>query len=123
MELGVEVTEVVDVVPVEAVVTNLLAVEEVVLNVAKKATSPVNALMHLLVEPVWAVILNATNAVNKVISLVNALKAVATNVTVARKRDTLAGIVLKPPLAVLELASIVMKLDTCPENAHRRKRE
>jgi hypothetical protein len=40
-----------------------------------------------------------------------------------RKRDTLAGIVLKPPLAVLELASIVMKLDTCPENAHRRKRE
>jgi len=123
VELGVEVTEVVDVVPVEAVATNLLAVEEVVLNVAKKATSPVNALMHLLVEPVWAVILNATNAVNKVISLVNALKAVATNVSVARKRDTLAGIVLKPPLAVLELASIVMKLDTCPENAHRRKRE
>ena len=40
-----------------------------------------------------------------------------------RKRDTLAGIVLKPLLAVLELASIVMKLDTCPENAHRRKRE
>jgi len=123
VELGVEVTEVVDVVPVEAVVTNLLAVEEVVLNVAKKATSPVNALMHLLVEAVWVVILNATNAVNKVISLVNALKAVATNVSVARKRDTLAGIVLKPLLAVLELASIVMKLDTCPENAHRRKRE
>ena len=84
MELGVEVTEVVDVVPVEAVVTNLLAVEEVVLNVVKKATSPVNALMHLLVEPVWVAILNATNAVNKVISLVNALKAVATNVSVAR---------------------------------------
>lgn len=123
MELGVEVTEVVDVVPVEAVATNLLVAEEVVLNVAKKATSPVNALMHLLVEPVWVAILNATNAVNKVISLVNALKAVATNVSVARKRDTLAGIVLKPPLAVLELASIVMKLDTCPENAHRRKRE
>ena len=40
-----------------------------------------------------------------------------------RKRDTLAGIVLKPLLAVLELASIVMKLDTCLENAHRRKRE
>ena len=84
MELGVEVTEVVDVVPVEAVATNLLAVEEVVLNVAKKATSPVNALMHLPVEPVWAVILNATNAVNKVISPVNALKVVATNVSVAR---------------------------------------
>ena len=84
MELGVEVTEVVDVVPVEAVATNLLAVEEVVLNVAKKATSPVNALMHLLVEAVWGVILNATNAVNKVISLVNALKEVATNVSVAR---------------------------------------
>ena len=84
MELGVEVTEVVDVVPVEAVVTNLLAVEEVVLNVAKKATSPVNALMHLLVEPVWAEIVNATNAVNKVISLVNVLKAVVTNVSVAR---------------------------------------
>ena len=47
MELGVEVTEVVDVVPVEAVATNLLAVEEVVLNVAKKATSPVNALIIL----------------------------------------------------------------------------
>ena len=123
MELGVEVTEVVDMVPVVAVATNLLAVEEVVLNVEKKATSPVNALMHLLVEVVWAAILNATNAVNKVISLVNALKAVATNVSVARKRDTLAGIVLKPPRAVLELASIVMKLDTCPENAHRRKRE
>merc|ERR1712008_582661 len=106
-----------------AVVTNLLAVEEVVLNVAKKATSPVNALMHLLVEPVWVAILNASSVVNKVISLVNALKAVATNVSVARKRDTLAGIVLKPPLAVLELASIVMKLDTCPENAHRRRRE
>ena len=84
MELGVEVTEVVDVVPVEAVATNLLAVEEGVLNVAKKATSPVNALMHLLVEAVWVVILNATNAVNKVISLVNALKEVATNVSVAR---------------------------------------
>ena len=84
MELGVEVTEVVDVVPVEAVATNLLAVEEVVLNVEKKATSPVNALMHLLVEVVWVVILNATNAVNKVISLVNALKEVATNVSVAR---------------------------------------
>ena len=82
--IGVEVTAVVDVVPVEAVATNLLAVEEVVLNVVKKATSPVNALMHLLVEPVWAAILNATNAVNKVISLVNALKAVATNVSVAR---------------------------------------
>ena len=84
MELGVEVTEVVDMVPVVAVATNLLAVEEVVLNVEKKATSPVNALMHLLVEVVWAAILNATNAVNKVISLVNALKAVATNVSVAR---------------------------------------
>ena len=82
--IGVEVTEDVDVVPMEAVATNLLAVEEVVLNVVKKATSPVNALMHLLVEPVWAAILNATNAVNKVISLVNALKAVATNVSVAR---------------------------------------
>ena len=73
MELGVKVTEVVDVVPVVAVATNLLAVEEVVINVEKKATSPVNAL-----------ILNATNAVNKVIALVNALKAVATNVSVAR---------------------------------------
>lgn len=88
MELGAEVTEVVDEVPVEAVATNLLAAEEVVLNVAKKATSPVNALMHLLVEPVWAEIVNATNAVNKVISLVNVLKAVVTNVSVARKRDT-----------------------------------
>lgn len=122
MELGVEVTEVVDVVPVEVAATNLLAVE-VVLNVGKKATSPVNAPMHLLVEPVWAEIVNATNAVNKVISLVNVLKAVATNVSVARKRDTLAGIVLKPLLVALELASIVMKLDICPENAHRRKRE
>merc|ERR1719491_1813303 len=92
------------------------------INVAKKATSPVNALMHLLVEPVWAEILNATNAGNKVISLVNALQRVPTNVSVARKRDTLAGIVLKPHLVVQELASIVMKLDICPENAHRRKR-
>ena len=76
--------EVVDVVPVEAVATNLLAVVEVVLNVAKKATSPVNALMHLLVEAVWVAIVNATNVVNRVISLVNALKAVATHVFVAR---------------------------------------
>ena len=50
--------------------TNLV-VEEVVLNVGRKATSSVNALINLVVEMVWTVILNARNGLNKEIYLVN----------------------------------------------------
>ena len=50
--------------------TNLM-VEEVVLNVANKATSSMNALINLVVEMVWTVILNARNGLNKEIYLVN----------------------------------------------------
>ena len=54
----------------KAVATNLV-VEEVVLNVARKAISSVNALINLVVEMVWTVILNARNGLNKDIYLVN----------------------------------------------------
>lgn len=62
---------------------------------------------------------NVTNVVNKAISHVNAPRGAPTNVSDARKRDTLVGIA---PRVVVTPASIVTKLVICHESAHRRNK-
>lgn len=109
----VVVTEVVDVVAAEVVVTNLPAVEDAS-NAARKATFHENAPTSHKVEVV-VVTANATNVANKAISRVNVPRGAPTNVSDARKGDTLVGIA---PRVEVTPASIVTKLVICPENVH-----
>ena len=62
---------------------------------------------------------NVTNVVSKAISHVNVPRGAPTNVSDARKRDTLVGIA---PRVEAATASIVTNLVTCPEIAHKRNK-
>ena len=96
----------------------VIALTQSVLNVAKKAILPINvlanlrdqylygSLANLVAKLFWMVILNAQNAVKKIIYLVT-----VPNVSVVRKKETLKETVLrfKPlPLSEMETVSILM---------------
>ena len=92
-----------------------IALTQSVLNVARKATLPINvlanlrdpylygSLANLVAKLFWMVILNAQNAVNKTIYLV--IVPNVPNVSVVRKKDTLKETVLRfKPLSLAETA-------------------
>merc|ERR1712166_1640230 len=59
-----------------------------------------NVLANLVAKLLWTVILNAQNAVNKIIYLV-----IFPNVSVARKKDTFKRTALKSPLTPMNLVT------------------